>query len=71
MSSPAIAITDLSKITESVAKIGYLSPFKYVNMDAINLAYKLDLWRLLYFTGISLLLVAISYRHYSRKDIYT
>jgi ABC-2 type transport system permease protein len=63
-------IYTLSKITESIAKIGYLSPFKYVNIDAINPAYKLDLWRLLYFAGISLLLVGISYRLYSRKDIY-
>lgn len=61
----------LSKITESAEKIGYLSPFKYVNMDAINPAYKLDLWHLLYFTGISLLLVGLSYRLYTRKDIYT
>jgi ABC-2 type transport system permease protein len=60
----------LSKITESVAKIGYLSPFKYVNMDAINPAYKLSFWHLLYFIGISLILTGISYRLYNRKDIY-
>jgi ABC-2 type transport system permease protein len=60
----------LSKITESAEKIGYLSPFKYVRMDAINPAYELDLWHLLYFTGISLLLVGLSYRIYARKDIY-
>lgn len=64
-------IYTLSKITESVAKIGYLSPFKYVNMDVINPAYKLDLGNLLYFTGISLLFFALSYKLYLRKDIYT
>jgi ABC-2 type transport system permease protein len=64
-------IYTLSKITESAAKIGYLSPFKFVNVDAINPAYKLGLWNLLYFTGISLLLIGISHRLYSRKDIYT
>jgi ABC-2 type transport system permease protein len=63
-------IYTFSKITESASRIGYLSPFKYVNMDAINPAYKLELWHLLYFIGISLLLVGISYRIYSRKDIY-
>ena len=63
-------IYTLSKITDNASKIGYLSPFKYVNMDAINPAYKLDFWHLLYFIGISLLLVGISYRLYSRKDIY-
>ncbi|MCX6143518.1 MAG: ABC transporter permease subunit [Ignavibacteriales bacterium] len=61
----------LSKITESTEAIGYLSPFKYVKMDAINPAYELDLWHLLYFVGISLLLVGLSYRLYARKDIYT
>jgi ABC-2 type transport system permease protein len=64
-------IYTLSKITESASKIGFLSPFKYVNMDAINPAYKLDFWHLLYFTGISLLLGGLSYRLYIRKDIYT
>jgi ABC-type transport system involved in multi-copper enzyme maturation permease subunit len=64
-------IYTLSKITESIAKIGYLSPFKYVNVNAISPAYKLSLWNLLYFTGISLLLIGISYRLYNRKDIYT
>jgi len=61
----------LSKITEGADKIGYLSPFKYVRMDVINPAYDLDLWHLLYFTGISLLLLGLSYRIYAWKDIYT
>jgi ABC-2 type transport system permease protein len=64
-------IYTLSKITESAAIIGYLSPFKYVNMDAVNPAYALDLWRLVYFAGVSLLLVAGAYTIYKRKDIYT
>ncbi len=63
-------IYTLSKITESAAKIGYLSPFRFVNVDAINPAYKLDFRNLLYFIGISLLLTGISYRLYNRKDIY-
>lgn len=61
----------LSKITESAAKIGYFSPFKFVNTDALNPAYSLDFWNLLYFIGISLFLTIISYRLYTRKDIYT
>ncbi|MCX6254921.1 MAG: ABC transporter permease subunit [Bacteroidia bacterium] len=64
-------IYTISRITVSAAKMGYLSPFKYVNMDAINPAYKIDLWHLLYFIGISLLLTGLSYRLYNRKDIYT
>jgi ABC-2 type transport system permease protein len=64
-------IYTLSKITESAAKIGYLSPFKYVNMDVLNPFYGIDSRHLLYFTGISLLLIGLSYRLYIRKDIYT
>lgn len=60
----------LSKITESAAKIGYLSPFKYASTDALNPAYKLEPWNLLYFAGISLLLVMTSFKIYKRKDIY-
>jgi ABC-2 type transport system permease protein len=64
-------IYTISKITESVSKIGYLSPFKYVRMDVINPAYKLDFWHLVYFVGISLLLTGVACRIYIRKDIYT
>jgi ABC-2 type transport system permease protein len=63
-------IYTLSKITASAAKIGYLSPFKYVNTEAINPAYKLEFWNLVYFIGITLLLTGFSYRLYTRKDIY-
>lgn len=59
-----------SKITESASKIGYLTPFKYANMDAIKPGYSLEAWRVLFFTGISLLLFGLSYRIYKRKDIY-
>ncbi len=64
-------IYTLSKITESIAKIGYLSPFRYVNTDAINPAYRIDFWHLAYFIGISVLLTGLSYQFYKRKDIYT
>jgi ABC-2 type transport system permease protein len=64
-------IFTLAKITESISKIGYISPFRYVDTEAVNPAYGLDPWRLLYFTGISLLLTFAAFRLYLRKDIYT
>lgn len=64
-------IFTISKIAESVSKIGYLSPFRYVNMEAINPTYTLDLWHLIYFIGCSSTLLGLSYRLYLRKDIYT
>jgi ABC-2 type transport system permease protein len=60
----------ISKISEGAANIGYLSPFKYADMDAVNPAYRLSFWHLLYFIGITLLLGGLSFRIYSRKDIY-
>jgi ABC-2 type transport system permease protein len=63
-------IYTLSKITDSISKIGYISPFKYVNLDTINPEYRVELWNTLYFIGLSLLLAGLSYRLYKRKDIY-
>jgi ABC-2 type transport system permease protein len=63
-------IYTISKITVSASKIGYLSPFKFANTEAINPAYNLNLWNLLYFVGLTLILTRFSYRLYKRKDIY-
>jgi ABC-2 type transport system permease protein len=63
-------IFTLSKITESATRIGYISPFKYVNMEVTSPAYHLELWNVVYFAGFTILLTAISYRLYCRKDIY-
>jgi ABC-2 type transport system permease protein len=64
-------IFTISKITEGAAKIGFLSPFRFAGMDALSPAYAIDLWHLAYFIGITLILTALSYRIYKRKDIYT
>ena len=60
----------LSKITDSLSKIGYISPFRYVNVDTLNPGYRLEFRNLLYFIGLSLILTILSYRLYKRKDIY-
>ncbi|MCX6335335.1 MAG: ABC transporter permease subunit [Bacteroidia bacterium] len=64
-------IFTLSKITESASKIGYLSPYRFADTNAVNPDYSIDFWHLLYFIGISVVLTGISYRIYKRKDIYT
>lgn len=63
-------ILTISKITPSASALGYISPFKFASTDALNPAYTLELWHLVYFLGISTLLTTISYRLYTRKDIY-
>jgi len=60
----------LSKITEKASVIGYLSPFKYVNTDAMKPGYTIELWRVVFFMGLSLLFIVSGYRVYRRKDIY-
>ncbi len=47
----------------------YLTPFKYINLEAHTPNYGFDAWRLVYFLGFSGLLVVLSYLLYRRKDI--
>jgi len=47
----------------------YLTPFKYINLKAHSPDYAFDIWRLIYFIGISGLLIMLSYVFYSKKDI--
>jgi ABC-2 type transport system permease protein len=63
-------IYTISKITESAAKFGYLSPFRYVRTDATSPDYNLDLLHLFGFITASLFLAWFSYRLYKHKDIY-
>jgi len=60
----------ISKITMNASDIGYLSPFKFVRTDVMSDDYGLDLWRLIYFAGSSMILLLIAFRYYQRKDIY-
>ena len=60
----------LSKITEDLSMVGYISPFKYVNLDTVNPEYGLEFRNLLYFISLTLILTLLSYRIYKRKDIY-
>ncbi len=64
-------IHTIARITEGASKIGYISPFRYVDLNVLAAGYRLDPWKLLYFTGISLFLGILAYRLYLRKDIYT
>ncbi len=59
----------MSRISNKVDFVGYISPFKYVNTNVLSKAYALDWWRLLYFIGISTVLFIISYNIFKKKDI--
>jgi len=62
-------IDALSKVTASADKIGYLSPFKFLDSGVLRPDYRLTLWRLIYFLGISLILFALTFFIYKKKDI--
>ena len=47
----------------------YLTPFKYIDLEAHTPDYGFEAWRLIYFIGISGLLIILSYVIYRRKDI--
>ena len=63
-------IHTISKMTDGVTKIGYLSPFSYVNLNTNDAAYRLESWHLVFFLTIILLLTSISFKLYQRRDIY-
>jgi ABC-2 type transport system permease protein len=63
-------IETISKITEGISGIGYLSPFRYARVDAVSQDYGLDAINLLFFIGLSFLLGILAWSIYRRKDIY-
>lgn len=63
-------LNTIARITESVSKIGYLSPFHYVNMDVMQAGYSLGFWNTMFFVVLTLLLGSLSYRLYLKRDIF-
>ena len=63
-------IETISKITEGISGIGYLSPFRYARVDAVSPDYGLDAINLLFFIGLSFLFGTLAWTIYRRKDIY-
>ena len=59
----------LSKITPAADKLGYISPFKFIDAGVMRPDYGLDGWRVLYFAAVSLVLIAATYWVYRKKDI--
>lgn len=63
-------ISTISKISPDISMIGYLSPFRFVELNVVRQGYHLDMLHLLYFLGISMMLLVISWFIYRKKDIY-
>ncbi len=63
----AYFIDILSRVTPSADKFGYLSPFKFVDSGVLQPDYALVGWRAMYFLGISLVLIALTFILYKKK----
>lgn len=63
-------IDTLSKISQGVSKLGYLSPFRYASLQAASQDYRLELPNLLYFCILTVLLTVFAWVNYRKKDIY-
>lgn len=59
----------LSRVTASVDKFGYLSPFKFVDTGVLRPDYGLVWWRALYFLGLSFVLIILTFVLYKKKDV--
>lgn len=57
------------RITDKVPFLSYLTPFKYMNINAVSPDYKLEVWRILVLIGASAILITMSFIRYRRKDI--
>jgi len=57
------------RITDKVPFLSYLTPFKYININAVSPDYKLEVWRILVLIGASAILITMSFIRYRRKDI--
>lgn len=59
----------LSQVTASTDKLGYLSPFKFIDTGVLRPDYGLEWWRVVYFLGLSLVLITLTFVIYKKKDI--
>lgn len=63
-------LSTISNITPDMSWAGYISPYKFIDLDVVNPAYRLDLVSIFYFTVFPFLMIFSSLRIYLRKDIY-
>jgi ABC-2 type transport system permease protein len=61
----------ISRITGVNGAFGYISPFKWVNVEVLSPSYSLELIRVMAFSGITSILIILSGLIYKRKDILT
>ena len=61
----------VAKITKDYGDIGWVSPFKWVDIDVTRQGYGLELWRALAFAALAVSTAVIAALVWRRKDILT
>ena len=64
-------IFTISRISGVNGEFGFISPFKWVNMDVLKSGFSFEFWRIALFLGLALLLSGLSLMIYRKKDILT
>ncbi len=65
----AYVIDAASKLSDKLEYIGYISPFKFVNINVLEAGYGLEPWRMAYLILVPLLLIVVALSIYQKKDI--
>jgi len=63
-------IDAFAKASEKVNFLRWVSPFKFGDIDVVRGFYGFEWWRLLYFLGLTALLILLTFALYRKKDIY-
>lgn len=63
-------IYTISNITPDISWAGYISPYKFTDINVLSPDYRINPVNLIYFLGFTLLLLGSSGRIYNRKDIF-
>ena len=61
----------ISRMSGVDGAFGYISPFKWVNINVLSPSYGPEPWRMTAFIGVSALMILVSGFIYRRKDILT
>lgn len=64
-------IYSISRMSGVTGNFGYLSPFKFVNIDVMSHSYSVEFWRVAYFVFLVIILSVLSFFLFRRKDILT
>ena len=65
----AYFIDAFAKASAKFRDLGWVSPFRYVDTRVTSPAYGVEWWRVLYLVGVPVLLCALTFAVYRRKDI--